>query len=136
MERCELCDGGEWVPTAPSVLISRLAVGDIFHADTSSGDGASLICLVMSVSETIISARTVTSQYHLEFDRRTGIGKWGGDSVCRINSVTPLPLEHHNTMLGLDRKMRLERDPERFKLCEAEKKALIYAAKHYADYRF
>src|SRR4051812_33722470 len=96
-------------------LLGNLAIGDIFHAN--SPNGASLICLVVSVTESTIHARTVTTQTQLEFDRQTGVAVWGDDQVpCTIDSTAPLPVEIHNVMLGLDRKSRLERNPERFKL--------------------
>jgi hypothetical protein len=40
-------------------LLGKLAVGDVFHAE--SPKAPSLICLVVSVTETMIQARTVTS---------------------------------------------------------------------------
>jgi hypothetical protein len=115
-------------------VLNNLAVGDIFHAE--SPNGASLICLVMAVTKTRIQVRTVTTQTHLEFDRQTGIAEWGVERVpCVVNSVAPLPVDIHNVMLGLDRKMRLEQDPERFKLNDAEKRALIFVDSHYSSNR-
>ena len=88
----------------------------------------------MAVTKTAIQARTVTHQIHLEFDRQTGVAEW--DRVpCVVDSVTPLPVDIHNVMLGLDRKMRLEQDPERFKLDDAEKRALIFVDSHYSSNR-
>jgi len=86
--------------------LARLVVGDIFHAKPSSPEGASLICLVVSVTESTIHARTVTHQMQTEFDRQTGEGVWGDDRIpCTIDSTAPLPVEIHNVMLGLDRKI-------------------------------
>ena len=83
--------------------LNSLAVGDIFHAE--SPNAASLICLVLAVTETTIQARTMTHQIHLEFDRQTGVAEWGDDRVpCVVDSVAPLPADIHNVMLGLDRK--------------------------------
>ncbi|WP_428671162.1 hypothetical protein [Reyranella sp.] len=110
--------------------LRKLAVGDIFHAN--SPNGASLICLVLSVTEEAIQSRTVTTQVYLEFDRRTGNAEWGEDPIiCTIDSITPLPVEIHNTMLGIDRKFRLERNLERLRLTDAEKRALVFVASHY-----
>ncbi|MDR3557338.1 MAG: hypothetical protein P4L55_21495 [Syntrophobacteraceae bacterium] len=113
--------------------LSNLAEGDIFHGECPNG--ASLICLVTSVSETVIEARTVTTQLHFQFDRQTGIAEWGDEPViCTIDSVAPLPMEIHKVMLGIDRKFRQEHDPDdpdRFKLSDAEKRALIFVASHY-----
>src|SRR4030095_9378620 len=100
-----------------------------------SPNAPSLICLVMAVTETRIQARTVTHQLHLEFDRQTGVAKRASDERVLgavVDSVAPLPVDIHNVMLGLDRKMRLEQDPERFKLNDAEKRALIYVVSHYS----
>src|SRR6266481_834231 len=94
--------------------LGSLAVGDIFHAE--SPNGASLICLVMSVTETAIRARTVTTQLHLEFDRLTGVAEWGDQQVpCTIDSIAPLPSKTHHVMLGIDRKFRLRQSIEQFK---------------------
>ena len=115
-------------------LLGNLAVGDIFHAD--SPNGASLICLVVSVTESTIHARTVTTQTQLEFDRQTGVAVWGDDQVpCTIDSTAPLPLEVHNVMLGIDSKFRLEWNPERLKLNDAEKQALLFVDAHYSSNR-
>ncbi len=113
-------------------LLGRLAVGDIFHAE--SPEGHSMVCLATAVTETTIKARTVTHQVHLAFDRRTGVARWHErDVVCTINSVAPLPIEIHNVFLGLDRKMRLEQDPERFKLSRAEIDAISFVDKYYPE---
>jgi hypothetical protein len=110
--------------------LRKLSVGDIFHAQ--SPNGASLICLILSVTEEMIQSRTVTTQVYLEFDRRTGVAKWGDEPIiCTIDSIMPLPVEIHNTMLEIDRKFRLERNLERLRLTEAEKRALVFVARHY-----
>jgi hypothetical protein len=111
-------------------MLARLVPGDIFHAEHPNG--ASLICLLMEVSANAIIARTVTTQYALEFDRRTGMTTDGAGS--RIDSITPLPVDIHNVMLGIDRKSRLETHVERFKLTDAEKRALAYVSSHYASH--
>ena len=114
------------------VLLDALTVGDIFHAEAPNG--ASLICLITSITESAIHARTVTTQTQLAFDRQTGVAESGDDKVpCTINSTAPLPVDIHHVMLGLDRKFRLERDPERLKLNEAEMRALLFVASHYAS---
>ena len=114
--------------------LARLVVGDIFHAHPSSPEGASLICLVVSVTESTIHARTVTHQMQTEFDRQTGEGVWGDDRIpCTIDSTAPLPVEIHNVMLGFDRKNRLERLPERVKPNDAEIQALLFLDAHYAS---
>ena len=105
--------------------ITDLAVGDIFHA-TAEND-ARLICLVTSITQMVIHARTVTTQYSLEFDRQSGIGQWGkGTSV--IDSMAPLPPDIRDALLGLDQRYRRGDDP---KLLDAEKKALLFVASFY-----
>jgi hypothetical protein len=105
-------------------LLARLVVGDIFHAE---GRGeASLICIIIAVSEDTIEARTIATQEYLRFDRRTGLSEHGP-----IDSVTPLPVDVHNIMLGLDRKFRLEHRLDKLQLTDDEKKALLFVAKFY-----
>jgi len=99
-------------------LLRNLVAGDIFHA--SAPNGASLICLITAVTDTMIQTRTVTHQMHLEFDRKTGIAEWNAakdwpgrgytDEIipCTIDSVAPLPIDVHEGMLFFDRKERLK----------------------------
>jgi hypothetical protein len=114
--------------------IENLAVGDIFYVERANG--IRLIGLVTSVTETTIYARSAVNDQQFELDRKTGAGVAildGEKRPCAIYSTAPLPPDIHNTILGLDRKMRLEEDPERVKLSEAEKKALLYISHHYAS---
>jgi hypothetical protein len=113
------------------ILLSELAVGDLFHA--RSPNGAKLICLAIFATETTIQARRVTTQEPLEFDRRTGVEISDDGPDCRIDSVTPLPADLRSVIMGIDRKYRAERDPERLKLTGAEIKALVDAGAHYAS---
>jgi len=127
--------------TDRKVLIGNLAAGDIFHA--RAPNGASIICVVLSVSDNAIRARRVTTQEEMEFDRQAGkavVGKQG--IVCVIDSVAPLPSSVHKIFLALDEKCaaimamdeqtRFE-DLERLKLTEPEKKALDFVHSHYAS---
>jgi hypothetical protein len=111
-------------------LLAQLDVGDIFHA--KAPNGASLICLVVSVSETALQVRRITSQDDLTFDRHTGQTP-DGDI---IDSVEALPIEIHNAFLELDRKYQKydpRRDPGQFKLTDAEKTALRFVGPHYSS---
>jgi len=121
------------------ILIRNLVAGDIFHA--RSPNGASIICLVLSVRGNAIRARRVTTQEELEFDRKDGkavVGEQG--VVCLIDSVAPLPSNIHKVFLmldekcaaimAMDEKTRFE-DLERLKLTESEKKALDFVHSHY-----
>jgi hypothetical protein len=108
--------------------LNRLVVGDILHA-TCPG-GASLICLVEAITDDRIMTRRVTTQDHVEFDRRTG--HTVGDKVpCTIDSIAPLPVHIHSLMLGLDRKMRLTTDPEKYKLNREEIQAVSFVNEYY-----
>jgi hypothetical protein len=115
-------------------LLGKLAVGDVFHAE--SPKAPSLICLVVSVTETTIQARTVTSGEHFEFDRQTGVAQWVDEATsCTIDSIAPLPVDIHNVILGLDRKYRLKQDPRRARLNDAEMQALRYVGTRYSSNR-
>jgi hypothetical protein len=120
--------------------LARISVGEIFHA--SAANGASLICLVMSVTETVIQARNVATQIIYEFDRRTGVADWYVYSehyICTIDSVAPLPADIHESMLSLDRKGRAGEyreieDPEgpsNYPLTAEEKRGLIFVSYFY-----
>jgi len=114
--------------------VRDLAVGDVFHAE--SPNGASLICLTTVIKEATIQARTVTTQIYLEFDRDTGVAELGAEPIlCTIDSTAPLPSDVHTVILGIDRKFRVECDPERLKLNQDEKRALLYADGHYSSNR-
>lgn len=111
-------------------LLAKLKIGEIFHAEAPNG--ASLICLVVSVDETHLRVRRITSQDDLIFNRQTGMTE-DGDI---INSVAPLPIEIHDVLLGLDQKYQTydpNEEPERFKLTELEKKALRFIGPHYSS---
>jgi hypothetical protein len=84
----------------------------------------------------MIQARTVTSGEHFESDRQTGVAQWVDEATsCAIDSIAPLPVDIRNVILGLDRKYRLEQDPRRARLNDAEKQALVYVGTHYPSNR-
>ena len=99
--------------------LANIAVGDIFHAGATNG--ASLLCLAMSVTESTIQARNVATQIIYDFDRRTGHAGWfvfGTHYTCLIDSVAPLPADIYAIMLSLDQngrdgEYRDAEDPER-----------------------
>jgi hypothetical protein len=112
--------------------LMKLGVGDIFQAE--SPNGASLICLILSVTKSAIEASTVTTQMHLIFDRQTGIAKYGKKPIlCTIDSIAPLPEEIHNVMVDLDRKFEPGADAENVKLTRAEIAALVYIDSFYSS---
>ena len=125
-------------------LIRQLSDGNIFHA--AYPNGASCICLVLTVSDDEIKSRRVTTQEVLIFDRRTGIEKdIHARALAVIDSIAPLPAEIFNVFLSMDGKYmafknldekarsRLELDPERRKLTDAEKKALLFIDTYYTE---
>lgn len=64
------------------------------------------------------------------------MAQWVDEATsCTIDPVAPLPVDIHNVILGLDRKFRLEQDPRRARLNDAEKQALIYVSTHYSSNR-
>jgi hypothetical protein len=120
-------------------LISGLDVDDIFHAEYPNG--ASCVCLVLSVNGSVIHSRRMTTQEDIDFDRETGIEK-NSDRKAKaiVSSVEPLPPDIRDVFFGLDRKYASitqndweEGDLERFKLTVAEKKALLFVDSHYAS---
>ncbi len=125
--------------TDRETALGKVDVGDIFHA--RSPNGASLVCLATSVSETTIHARRITTQEDVQFDRKTGVASGIGAVQSRIDSVAPLPADIHDVLVELDRKYgalmeldeqsRLE-DLERLKLTSAEKRALLFIDSYYS----
>lgn len=106
--------------------LSRLLPGDIFHAVCPNK--ASLICLVEAITSDTIEARRITTQDHESFDLNTGHTLPRDDEVlCTVDSIAPVPVDIHNILLGLDRKMRLRFD----KLSQEEKDALRFVADFY-----
>lgn len=85
-----------------------------------------MICLVESVGPDRIEARRITTQEQVTFDIGTAANIEGPGS--RLVSIMPLPVEVHDVLLGLDRRMRLGTMP----LSEAEKEALQFVADFYS----
>ena len=118
------------------LLLGNLAVGDTFHAEYPNG--ASCVCRVLSVNDATLHAKRMTTQENLEFDRHTGIERVNnGEAQAVINSVAPLPPEIHDIFLAIERKYRQipwdDPDLERFKLTEAQKRALLFVGPHYSS---
>lgn len=91
--------------TSREIALGQIQVGDIFNAEDAAGPVRT--CLTISVTETTILARSVTTQEIIEFDRRTGSAAhfW---HLARydyvINSVTPLPTDIRQIVLSIDQK--------------------------------
>jgi hypothetical protein len=113
-------------------MLDRLLVGDIFHA--TAEDGPSLICLVEAVTDRLITARTVTHQLRLDFDRASGTAHWGPSVVCTIDSVQPLPPTIFGIVLGMDRKYRLANCEGDARLEDDEKEALLFLDTFYRSH--
>jgi hypothetical protein len=125
--------------------LKAINVGDIFHAEASNG--ASLLCLTMTVTPATIQARNVATQIIYDFDRCTGIADWfvyGTHYICSIDSVAPLPADIHEIMLSLDRKYRaceykLAEDPDwqsapgESHLTTEQIRGLLFVAKFYPE---
>jgi len=120
--------------------LKRISVGDIFHAHAPGGP--SLICLTMSVTETMIQARNVATQIIYDFDRQTGVADWyvfSEHTTCTIDSVAPLPADIHEIMLSIDRKgreseYREAEDPDRpgeYALTDEERRGLLFVSYFY-----
>jgi hypothetical protein len=128
-----------------AAALRNIAFRDIFHAEASNG--ASLICLTMSVTKKRIQARNVATQIIYDFDRESGHADWyvyGTHYTCMIDSVAPLPADIHETMLSLDRKHReveyrlaedpdWEMPPEQARLTEEEKRGLLFVSHFYPE---
>lgn len=80
-----------------------------------------MICLVECVGPSRIKTRRITTQEQVTFD--IGTGENIETPGCRLDSIMPLPVEVHDVLLGLDRKMRLGNQ----QISEAEKAALDFA---------
>jgi hypothetical protein len=111
--------------------LANVEVDDMIHAEGSNG--GSFICLVTGVTNTHIQARTVTHQICLQFDVELGVAYVPGHSiVCTINSTEPLPSDVYDALLGIDERYRTSTDPDRARLSEVERRALIFAVRHYS----
>ena len=126
-------------------VLAKIAIGDFFHA--SATNGASLLCLTMSVTATTILARNVATQIVYDFDRRTGFAQWNVHGTiydCTIDSVAPLPTDIRESLMSLDRKgrhgeYRRAEDPdwvmpaEQARLTEEEKRGLLFVSCFYPE---
>lgn len=82
-------------------------VGAIFHAEGETG--ATRVCIAMSISETTILARDISTQAIYEFDRQNGIAiRYFGSTAYqyRIESIAPLPEDVRAIFLRMDEKLR------------------------------
>jgi hypothetical protein len=121
--------------------LASVQVGHIIHGrypalyPSYNGEEGNANCFVYEVTEDTIRARSVTTQCDFAFDRDTGIHtRQDGTAGCRLDSIAPLPSQHHSAMLDIDRKYRLPYDPEGGKLLRHEIEALLFATGHYAAY--
>jgi hypothetical protein len=70
-----------------------------------------------------------------QFDRQTGVAKWGPDKTpCTIDSTAPLPAETHDVFLRLDHRYRSTNSLDDLKLLDAEKHALVFAGSYYSKH--
>ena len=120
--------------------LRNLAEGNIFHG--RSPNGASMICVVTSVSNTTIYSRRITTQDDHQFDRRTGIEL--GEVPSRIDCVAPFAPDIYDVFVEMDRKgqvlarmFRSGAEPglDKYKLTAAEHRALLAIDEHVAANR-
>jgi len=98
-----------------------------------------MVCLVTMVDGLHIFSRVLTTQQILIFDINTGKlhedryqNTYDADSDCAIQSVQPLPVDIHNTLLQFDRRNRLE-NGETQPMTDEEKNALLFLDDFYAS---
>jgi len=120
----------------PKKALALLSVGDICHAAALSN--ASVILLVTKTDAGRIFARRVTTQQEVIFDRSTGqaVEPQEAAGAVWIDCLEPLPDAHRNALTGLDRRYRLARGDDRFRLTEAEQLALLFVDDHVAVHGF
>jgi hypothetical protein len=129
--------------TDRQTALGALEAGHLFHAVDAAGPVR--ICLVMSVSEKTILARSVTTQEIIEFDRRNGRAshkRYGFNFDYVIASVEPLPRDIHEIMLSLDRNGRAFEEkiaanpdykspPDKSILNDDQRRGLLFVAEFY-----
>ena len=116
-----------------NIHLKKLVIGDIFNA--KSVNAPYILCLVTCIEDKIIYARRITDQENFEFDIDTGKEINSENNICEISSIAPLPMEIYNSLISLERKMRLTEHENKFKLDEFEKKALLYIQDFYDENR-
>lgn len=124
---------------SPEELRSRklaaLEVGDIFGASVDGGNILPFLVVHATAGELLV--RAMTSQFPLTFDRKAGEAKEDRDGVTRvwrIVSLQPLPLEHHQLMLSLDRRMRLGSNGTTNPVDEGDIRVLLFLPDHWDKY--
>jgi hypothetical protein len=111
-------------------VLRAVEQGDILFA--KANDGSSKLVLVYKATETSISARLITSQTLVEFDRTGQSIHVDGEYTCKIVSASPLPIHEYHVALGLDRKMRLSHWASDVRLSEDEKQLLLTMDEYFA----
>ncbi|GLR88021.1 hypothetical protein [Bradyrhizobium iriomotense] len=107
-------------------LIARLGPGDLFHA--AFPNGAVRICIVTSIEDAGLFAKSITTQEAYSFDRMTGAGAPAKDgAVCTIDSIHPLPTEIRCCLREIDQRNATRRGLDALRLSDAEQRALLDA---------
>jgi hypothetical protein len=113
--------------------LAALDVGDILGAGVAGGN--ILPFLVTRADNVSVAVRAMTSQFPLVFDRAEGNAiDTDRHLTWRVVSMQPLPLEYHNLMLSLDRRMRLGAKEQTNPLDEGDIRALLYLSEHWATF--
>jgi hypothetical protein len=111
--------------------ISKLSVGDMFHASFSNE--ATRICIVTSVNNRTLAARAITTQENFDFDRTFGRAKSLEGAVCTIDSVYTLSTETRDVLLEIDRRYGGEPGSDGLPLSAIERRALIDAGASFSS---
>ena len=111
--------------------LSSLKIGDIFHADSSSG--AKLVCLVTDINNVFIIGKRITCLDYLQFDKTTGLLQNDGVAPGVVTVVAQLPHDIHEIMLQINQKYggpvdpkRLVTDPASYRLTRSQIDALCF----------
>jgi len=103
--------------------LDAVKVGDVIFGIAAGGQEK--LMLVYKADQSSIFARHVTSQTLVEFGRDGKSRRVPDGGSCEIVSVAPLSSEDHQTVLGLDHKMRTAKKYPDAVLSKAEVKLIL-----------
>ena len=116
--------------------LAALDVGDIVGARLMDRRDC-LPFLIVAADGKTMRTRCMTSQFPLIFERHDGMATENNDGQMRewrISCIQPLPLEMHNLMLSVDRRIRLGSDGTTNRLDEGDKRVLVFIADFWDRY--
>ncbi len=109
--------------SARQAALDAVKVGDVVFG--IAGNGQEKLMLVYKADQQSIFTRHVTSQTRVEFGRDGKSRQVTDGGSCTIVSVASLPPEDHETVLGLDQKMRTAKKYPEAVLSRAEVEFLL-----------